>query len=281
MLASEERRTADVLLLDMWMPGRQGLGAIRELSADQPVILVSDTPPSSPIAREAQAQGAVAVFAKAELADEAGAERLRAAVRAAVGRGEARPPPVVAIVGSTGAIRAMQELATGLRGAVASVLIVQHMPHGREASFAEWLTGFGLPTRPVWRSDVLEVRRALLATGAGHMVLKDRGRVAVESGVPVGGHMPSGTVLLQSAASLGGRLVAVILSGMGNDGAAAVGAVLDAGGRCVVQAPEDCVAPSMPLSALEVSPKVRPVRLIDSGDAVRRVVVRGVGRRVR
>ena len=60
----------------------------------------------------------------------------------------------------------------------------------------------------------------LIAPPGMHMVIPFRGRVALKPGVERDGHMPSATVLLESAAkAYGRRALGVILTGMGEDGA--------------------------------------------------------------
>jgi len=79
--------------------------------------------------------------------------------------------------------------------------------------------------------------------------------VALQSGLPVDGFRPSATVLLSSlAASFGQRALGVVLSGMGNDGAAGLRALVAAGGYAVVEDPRTAAVPGMPRRALEESP---------------------------
>ena len=67
---------AHVILLDVWMPERSGLSAIRELASRARVVVLSDTKEDSSIAKEARAQGASGFFTKASLASDAGREAL-------------------------------------------------------------------------------------------------------------------------------------------------------------------------------------------------------------
>lgn len=273
LLSSGGLSNVDVVLLDMWLPGRAGLAVVKQITRECAVIIVSDSPESSPVGREAAAQGAAAVFCKADLSNEAGAERLRAAIRnAARGRPDT-PHPVVAVVGSTGSMNGMKEVALALRETTASLLVVQHMPVGREAAYAEWITTLGVPSRVARTSDAIEVGRGLVASGEGHMVVTTPHRVGLDPRPPLDGHRPSGTILLQSAAILGSRLIAVVLSGMGRDGADAIPGLIERGATCFVQAPEDCVAPSMPMAALAASAAVRSLRIDRIANHLRRVVV--------
>jgi len=81
-------------------------------------------------------------------------------------------------------------------------------------------------------------------------------------------------VLLESATTLAERLVVIILSGMGSDGAQGVAKVVDRGATCFVQAPTACAVSSMPTAALAVSPRVRAVAVADLGPAIAAHVMR-------
>lgn len=275
-LQSPSLARAEVVLLDLWLPGRSGLGVVRQLVQERSVIVVSDSPESSPVGREALAQGASAVFCKADLGREEGRQRLLAAIRAA-SKQSGSVHAVVAVVGSTGAMTALERLIPALVGVRASLLVLQHMPDGRERQLAEWISSLGIPARPARSSDAIEVGRALVATSGGHLVVTSPGRVAVRVGEPVDGHMPAATALLESAAQLGPRLVVVVLSGMGKDGAAAIPKLIESGATCFALAPEDCTATSMPEAALRASGRVASVRLSALGDRVKGAV-RRVGR---
>ena len=259
-LAHPQLDNADVVLLDMWLPGRSGLGVVRQLAAERSVIVVSDNAEGSPMGREALAQGAAAVFEKAELARPAGRQRLCGAVRGASKRaGSAHA--VVAIVGSTGAMTALERIVPAIAKEPISLLVLQHMPAGREGDLARFLTSLGMPSRTAKTSDAIEIGRALVATAEGHLVVSGPSRVSVVHGPPVDGHVPAATELLRSAARLGPRLVAVVLSGMGRDGADAVSGLIGAGATVLALSPRDCAAPSMPAAALAASTRVSAVPL--------------------
>ena len=75
-----------------------------------------------------------------------------------------------------------------------------------------------------------------------HLIVPQRGKVALKSGEPRDGHIPSATLLLESAAkAYGRRTVGLILTGMGADGADGMVAIKGAGGRTVAQSQESCV----------------------------------------
>ena len=103
--------------------------------------------------------------------------------------------------------------------------------------------------------DLLLAGRALICPGNRHMKVRrmEHGNVAILVDQPrVNGHRPSVDVLFQSVAQeFGSNSIAVLMTGMGDDGAAGMGAVRSAGGITIVQSPDSCVVDSMPRSAIE------------------------------
>lgn len=91
----------------------------------------------------------------------------------------------------------------------------------------------------------------------------DRGDVAmVVDAAPVNGHKPSVDVLFNSLAQeFRARSAAVLMTGMGEDGVAGLGAIRAAGGYTVAQSPETCVVDSMPRSAIDHRFALRVVSL--------------------
>jgi two-component system chemotaxis response regulator CheB len=143
----------------------------------------------------------------------------------------------IGIVASTGG---PQGLATILRALPATfgvpVLIVQHITPGFGPGLAQWLdTSVPLPVRiavdgaPVGKGVWIAPEGRHLTLGAGELLVLDRAG-------PAGPHRPSGDVLLRSLAEAAGAgAVAVVLSGMGRDGAVGARAVRDAGGLVLAQ----------------------------------------------
>jgi two-component system chemotaxis response regulator CheB len=270
-LGSRHLKSADVVVLDLWMPGAPGLTAIRRLATAKVVIVVSEAAADSPLAREALAQGAAAFLSKRDLGDRKGEENLRTVVRKAAARshrGEALP--VVAIVGSTGAPRSLGALVPRLGTLSAAVVLVQHLPPDSAGRFPEWLTGLGLPTKYAEHGEPLVAGRGLLAPSGRHLVLEPPRSCRLAMPSAGDAHVPSGDVLLRSSTFLGRSLVAVVLSGMGSDGANGIRYVVAAGATCIVQAPDDCAVGSMPKAALAVSPSVRAVPMARLADEVAR-----------
>ncbi|HEY7120768.1 MAG TPA: chemotaxis response regulator protein-glutamate methylesterase [Tepidisphaeraceae bacterium] len=164
---------------------------------------------------------------------------------------------VVVIGASTGGPRALSEMLPPLCRAVdLPILIVQHMPPGFTRSFAESLmrqTGRNV----VEASDGVPLERAsaYIAPGARHLLVRGTSATpltALNEQPPENGCRPSADVLFRSAAAIfGGEVVAVILTGMGKDGAAGLGAIRRAGGHIIAQDQATSVVWGMPGSAVE------------------------------
>jgi two-component system chemotaxis response regulator CheB len=104
--------------------------------------------------------------------------------------------------------------------------------------------------------DRLERGVALIAPGGLHMKLtKSNGQyyVKVMDGPPVNRHKPSVDVLFKSAAECAGRdALAIIMTGMGDDGARGMKTMHDAGARTIAQNEETCVVFGMPKEAIKL-----------------------------
>lgn len=162
--------------------------------------------------------------------------------------------PVAGVVASTGGPRALADFLGGIpRETPGCLLLVQHMgpdfvPGLREVlqRMTELEVLVGVEGQRL-RSGVV-----YLAPADRHLVLESRGRLGLQE--PAGGepHVPSGDVLLTSlAAACGDAGSAVVLSGMGRDGAEGAAAVKRAGGWVYTQSAESCVIAGMP-SATEL-----------------------------
>jgi two-component system chemotaxis response regulator CheB len=183
-----------------------------------------------------------------------------------VSRTEAKPgaPParsvalaIAGVVGSTGAPRILRDTLAALPATFAlPIVVVQHTERGYAQSLCSWLgETSALPVRLGRDGHVLLPGEVVVAPDDAHMEVHTGGMVGLQSGLPVDGFRPSATVLLSSlAASFGQRALGVVLSGMGNDGAAGLRALVAAGGRAVVEDPRTAAVPGMPRRALEESP---------------------------
>lgn len=257
-------RSPDVWLVDLLLPGRSGLSAIAALKGVAPVVVLSDAKEGSALASEALARGAVGFVSKRSLATDKGVTRLHAAIRDAVSAVPTRSEQVVAVVGSTGAVGLLQPL---LRECVdeAAFVVLIHLPPSRCEAFSDWVNSLGVPARVAVHGDTVERGVVLVAPADHHLELSPRRRCRLSRDPAVDGHRPAATRLLRSGASLGSSFFAVVLSGLGRDGAAAVPDIIRAGGTCIVQDPSDARASSMPTAAVRASVDVQVARTTDLG----------------
>jgi two-component system, chemotaxis family, protein-glutamate methylesterase/glutaminase len=166
------------------------------------------------------------------------------------------PSKVVAIGISTGGPNALQYLFSQLpEDFPGCILVVQHMPEGFTEMFARRLDELSaIEVKEAQSGDLLLAGRALICPGNRHMKVchMEHGDVAILVDQPrVNGHRPSVDVLFHSVAQqLGNKVVAVLMTGMGEDGAAGMGAIQAAGGVTLAQSLDTCVVDSMPKSAI-------------------------------
>ena len=163
---------------------------------------------------------------------------------------------VVAVGTSTGGTQALQEVLTALPRVCPGLVIVQHMPEKFTAAFAARLDALcQITVKEAEHNDRVVPGRALIAPGGRHMLLKRSGAqyfVEVVDGPLVNRHRPSVDVLFRSVAkSAGVNALGVIMTGMGDDGAAGLLEMRTAGARTVAQDEESCVVVGMPKEAIK------------------------------
>ncbi|CAM4011007.1 chemotaxis-specific protein-glutamate methyltransferase CheB [Corallococcus sp. ZKHCc1 1396] len=268
----------DVITLDLVMPALDGLGLLKALAGmpDAPrVVVVSSAGTDSELAVAALQAGAVELVHKptalaTERLYELGAELVEkvriagrampryvqeeardAAVRAAR-TGTGASPKLLAVGTSTGGPQALTRLLSSLpRDFPAPVVLALHIPAGYTEAVAKRLdTQSALEV--VEARDGLELvpGRVVLAKAGMHLKVERRGALDLVRldrqplGTP---HHPSVDVLFQSVAVGWGRdAVALVLTGMGDDGLVGARAVRAAGGVVLTEAESSCVVYGMP-----------------------------------
>lgn len=280
----------DVLLLDIEMPGMDGLTFLRQVMSSNPiptVICSTLSTEGSRIALDALSAGAVAVLAKPKLGlkqflDDSRREmiqtlkaaarskpRLRTAIPDTAGKVPLARAPVLGSVhafamnkpvvmgSSTGGTQALELVLTSLPADAPGIAITQHMPEKFTAMYAQRLAGIcAMRVREAKDGDRLERGLALIAPGGLHMQLrKAAGQyfVHVADGPPVNRHKPSVDVLFKSASECAGRdVLGIIMTGMGDDGARGMKVLHDGGARTIAQNEETCVVFGMPKEAIKL-----------------------------
>lgn len=277
----------DVLTLDVEMPRMDGLTFLKKLMAARPlpVVMVSSlTQQGAETTMKALELGAIDFFAKPghdfarSMADIAGdlVEKVKTAARARI-RQRQRPgnrvemphekqvllhaegtAKVLAIGASTGGTEAIAEVLQELPAHSPAIVIVQHMPQRFTHSFAQRLDSIcKLRVKEAANGDRLQPGLALLAPGDFHMeVVRDGAhhRVQIGSAPPVNRFRPSVDVLFRSCAErLGPRCIAMLLTGMGCDGAKGLLEIRKAGGETIAQDESTCVVFGMPREAIALN----------------------------
>lgn len=179
-------------------------------------------------------------------------------------RAKIKPAPtdgyrhIIAIGTSTGGPRALHEVITSLPAELsAPVLVVQHMPPKFTKSLAQRLDSFSeLEVVEASQGDRLKAGVVYIAPGGHHMELaKDQGGYYVQltQKPPRNGHRPSVDVLFESLTPFDElRRHAVIMTGMGSDGAKGMKALVDSGAEsAIAESDQTCVVYGMPRSAIE------------------------------
>ena len=166
------------------------------------------------------------------------------------------PVRLVAIAASTGGPAALRTIFSELPGGFpVPILVVQHIANGFTQGLAQWLAGdTRLRVKVAEPGERLDAGSVYIAPDNRHLgcQLDSTGamRVALHNVAPVGAFRPSASFLFQSAAeTLGAGVLAVILTGMGDDGVAGLRAVKSAGGRIIAQDEASSVIYGMPREA--------------------------------
>ena len=162
---------------------------------------------------------------------------------------------VVVIAASTGGPTAVRYVLSHLpQDLPAAVLLVQHMPIGFTKFFADNLRQVSsLPVHEAEEGELIQPRQVYLAPTGYHLVVTKEGRLKLDTSPPLHNVRPAADKTLESAAHVfQKRCVGVVMTGMGSDGAVGLLTVRELGGRTLAQAPDTCVIPSMPQSAINL-----------------------------
>lgn len=194
---------------------------------------------------------------------------------------------IIAVGASTGGTDAIRIFLKGLPADTPGIVVVQHMPELFTKGFAERLDGAcQLSVKEAENNDRVMRGQVLIAPGNRHMLLKRGGSgyfVEVKDGPLVSRHRPSVDVLFRSAARYAGEdAIGIIMTGMGDDGAAGMREMKDAGAYTIAQDEASCTIFGMPNEAIkhggvekvvpleEIAPKVLEIlRALDRHKAKR------------
>ena len=289
----------DVLVLDIEMPRMDGITFLKKIMAERPtpvVICSTLTEKGTQTSLAALSAGAVAIITKPKLglkqfltdASDDLTSAVKAAARANVRKLQPRDKltadailpavdsarqamiqtteRVVALGTSTGGTQALEVVLTALPRVCPGIVIVQHMPEQFTAAFANRLNGLcQIEVKEAQNNDRVMPGRALIAPGGKHMLLRRNGAQyfgEVVDGPLVNRHRPSVDVLFRSVAkSAGANALGVIMTGMGDDGAAGLLEMRKVGAQTLGQDERSCVVYGMPKEAVKRGAVMRAVPL--------------------
>ena len=302
-LSKIEQLKPDVITLDVDMPRMDGMLALRHIVSRYgvPVIMLSSlTSRGAECTMRALSLGAVDFICKPKglLQVDSMAEELILKVKGAAnsripspGHGASQlagkrkgmvafhnSAKVVAIGASSGGPHALRFLLSRIPVDLDSgIVIVQHMPESFTEMLARWLDEIcSLEVKEACDGDAIGLGRVLIAPSGTHMKVKRTslgGKVVLERGNVVNGHMPSVDVLFNSVAEeYGAYSYGVLMTGMGSDGAQGLGEVKQAGGHTIAQDGESCSVFGMPRVAIEKGYVCKVVKLSDLADHLVSVV---------
>ncbi len=278
----------DIITMDVHMPVMNGIEATREImcTAPIPIVILSANWDTDEVENSFKAveAGALASFAKPSgVANQDNADAIRELVssiealarvklvrryapswprahRANGGADHAVTPPrqlrnkgIVVIGVSTGGPPVLQGILAGLaRDFRFPVLIVQHISKGFTQGLADWLGGTSaLPVSLGRHGDLLRPGQVILAPDNHHMEVGVNEQVVLTTEEPEQGLRPAASSLFRSASAVyGQRTIAVLLTGMGHDGAREMLDIKNRGGVTIAQDESTCVVYGMPKAAV-------------------------------
>lgn len=164
---------------------------------------------------------------------------------------------IIAMGASTGGTEAIHQVVRELRQDIPGIVMVQHMPVGFTAMYAERLNKeCEVTVKEAKSGDIVRRGQVLLAPGDKQMrLVKVNGVYQVECrmGPKVSGHCPSVDVLFESVAKTAGRdAIGVLMTGMGRDGAKGLLEMKRKGAVTIGQDEKTCIVYGMPKEAYEI-----------------------------
>ena len=185
--------------------------------------------------------------------------------------------PVVVLAASTGGPATVMRLAPGFtRDFPAAVILVQHMPAAFTTQYAAQLAEFtSIRVKEAENNESLAPGTFYICPGGQHMRVMPTGRVQLDgSSGRINGYLPNIDITMESVAEFAGSLgIGVVLTGMGNDGAAGASAIKSAGGLVLAQDEASSVIFGMPSEAIKAGAVDQVLSIDDIYGAIEKQVL--------
>ena len=264
----------DLIIMDINMPVMDGIAATREIMSRRPVpVMIFSNELDAHNSFKALEYGALDLMKKPDIDQLNNPEFYRAFIDRLhelalslpkhhhemesgpdAGAPEGKGFDMIVMGASTGGPLAIGSIISTLPESFPlGIVIVQHMETGFDDSFASWLDGdTPLSVRLARDDDFPSPGEVLIAPASYHLLFRN-GRLALDDGPKVLNQKPSVDVLFSSAASqFRERLVGVLLTGMGSDGAQGCVDIKRNGGTTLVQDADTSTIFGMPKSAIRL-----------------------------
>lgn len=162
---------------------------------------------------------------------------------------------LIAIGASTGGVDALIKIFSKLPKGLPPIIITQHIPPGFSTSFSQRLNSISqVSVKELDDKEKLKDSCAYLAPGDKHLLLSRSGNDYIGypfKGQRVSRHCPSVDVMFRAANNTAGKnTLAIILTGMGDDGSIGIKELFDNGATTIAQDEESCVVFGMPKQAI-------------------------------
>ena len=298
------RLKPDLVIMDVMMPIMGGLEAVAEIMAatPTPILMLSANidpqdscgafaaiklgaldvmPKPSGVVTEAFSQIASQLIAKVK-----SLSRIRVIHHYRAQRPKVEKVPVslpvgprriLAIGASTGGPKAVLQLLQELpKNLPAAVLVVQHIADGFAPGFADWLDREStLSVRLARSGDKLQAGMVLVAPNCGHLTVQSN-RVVLDNSAPLHNCRPAVDALFNSLASqqLAAETVALLLTGMGTDGADGLGRLQERGAYTIAQDKASSAIFGMPKAAIDRGAATQVLPLEQIAEVVCRLFAR-------
>lgn len=275
------QNTPDLILMDLIMPVKNGIDATREIMLSSPCAIIIVTASldrnadmvfsamgcgaldaiSTPDLTNDQDTGGMALLLRKiylihALLDKPDHTKDKNTVSSSKSLREGMHHPMIAIGASTGGPRALATLLAALPDSVpASIVIIQHVDENFTAGLAEWLDNqCKLDVQVAKAGSRIETNKVYLAGGDKHLVLNNNLCFQYTNEPADYSYRPSVDIFFHSVNQLWpGPAIGVLLTGMGNDGAAGLLAIKNNSGLTIAEHESSCAVYGMPRAAVKLN----------------------------